>query len=686
MCDASLPHVAPIKGIVVVHGAGTARQSSALMYIGQPLLNWVQRWMKANRPQARVRFEEAGLLFRRTDNDAARPPSHVTLRVVSDTSDMDGTTDEKILLEQVRHSGIVAEELHWVVVEVWWSTNSLSPDIWQTAVWLSKTFFAVLGSLVGGIWHRIHDLVIGNPVQGKTENGTLIAWQEWLRQRFRPQNGSLRSFPWQLFCNSVDLLNAIVQVLLFLLIVVVCVIPIILLVLLTLIPIRPVQQFVLVNLLRTWVSANIGEMYTLLEDEIQAANIRARLEQAIQWLVAQRECEQVYVIAHSAGAIVGLETLCRHADQPALARRVTKFLTVGAGLNKAWTLKSDQWRLFDGLTAGIRWVDFWSAYDPVPAGPVKQGKRDEAQVQPKAPARNLSPAGFFRKLRKGTWGGRYQDSVNRAAKPGIESTSVEAVEVTNWMSLLSDHTGYWTNEEQVLSRLAQEIDKEDYRKSRFWPQHDGQAKLVTDRERRISVRAGTRLLALLLCITAVANHLKQVQGWVEYVWHYISTAPIISALVAPFASIFSVLPAPVQHVVFGLGAAVGIGLASLVAYQPARLVLDMWDRHAYGAALQPGTPPNQPATTFPLILARGASLAWQTRVAVLMIAVVAGMVVANLLVGGTLVRWALMGAVVVPPVILLIALPFHIVHWALYRNLVGRTQQGTQAESVRVET
>ena len=79
MTQATDPHRGNRKGLVVVHGIGFHPQSETLLGIGQPVLDWVARWMRfQKRP---VRFERATLAFNQVDRGAIDEPSHVTLRV-----------------------------------------------------------------------------------------------------------------------------------------------------------------------------------------------------------------------------------------------------------------------------------------------------------------------------------------------------------------------------------------------------------------------------------------------------------------------------------------------------------------------------------------------------------------------------------------------------------------------------
>lgn len=48
------------KGIVVIHGIGPHAQAGTLLDIGQPLLDWVDRWVR-HYPGYGVRFTDARL-------------------------------------------------------------------------------------------------------------------------------------------------------------------------------------------------------------------------------------------------------------------------------------------------------------------------------------------------------------------------------------------------------------------------------------------------------------------------------------------------------------------------------------------------------------------------------------------------------------------------------------------------
>ena len=63
---------------------------------------------------------------------------------------------------------------------------------------------------------------------------------------------------------------------------------------------------------------------------------------------------------------------------------------------------------------------------------------------------------------------------DRATRENIPTPSAnetfwpESQQVTNEMDVLTDHGAYWRNDEQVVRRIAAEIDQPFYQSSRYW--------------------------------------------------------------------------------------------------------------------------------------------------------------------------------------------------------------------------
>ncbi|MGZ6266733.1 MAG: hypothetical protein ACXWN4_07495, partial [Candidatus Limnocylindrales bacterium] len=210
------------------------------------------------------------------------------------------------------------------------------------------------------------------------------------------------------------------------------------------------------NFLTRW----FGELPDIISDPVQSANVRARLVAAIRGLRAEG-CGRIVVVAHSGGAIVSFTTLC---DPAYMDVGVDKLITLGQGLALAWRIDN----AYKGLPQGsrlagnlsktrpnLRWADFWSTYDPAPAGPIDP------------------PAGV-------SLADRSHSAINR-------------------MSILEDHGSYWDNDEEFLIPLLQHIDTAtgEPEGSRFFRDGNLGTVRLAWRRRRVAVLALWRWIATL---------------------------------------------------------------------------------------------------------------------------------------------------------------------------------------------
>jgi hypothetical protein len=226
------------------------------------------------------------------------------------------------------------------------------------------------------------------------------------------------------------------------------------------IPIQPIKNMAALKSADNFLTRWFGELPDITNDPVQSANVRSRLAAAIRGLQAEG-CGRIVVVAHSGGAIVSFTTL---SDPAFLEIKVDKLITLGEGLALAWRIEGAA----KGLPAGsrllgdlselrpdLRWADFWSTYDPAPAGPLAP-----------PPGARLAD--------------RSHSTINR-------------------MSILEDHGSYWDNDEEFLVPLIQNIDAAagGPEESRFFRDMS----LVTVRQawrrRRVAVLALWRWIATL---------------------------------------------------------------------------------------------------------------------------------------------------------------------------------------------
>jgi hypothetical protein len=400
--------------------------------------------------------------------------------------------------------------------------------------------------------------------------GTMLAWSfgslwdilaqmrratvERMKYLFSPKPNS--STP-NAFWRAVDLVNCVAVFILYFLAAIVGYPLLIVLMVLAQIPIEPIQNFIVLKMLRPLLLTTAGEFKLYMDDELQAGNVRRRIADAAQELMTRTGCRDLVVIAHSEGAVVSLGTLTDPIYSP-LGDRV-KLITLGGGLNKSWLVRPNVDRLFRPLTANVQWTDIYQ-----PNG------------QPGTPI---------------------------------------SVQVTNGMEILTDHGGYFDNDEQVLIRLAAEISAPNYTDSVFWPldevtdsSQDKEAFLhrwVRKRRERVSALALWRDIAVAAWLAAavvpwLAGWLVNVAPWgpLERVLPPAGLAGVlVSALVglrawlntlpALFTPLASV-PDSLLQMPAALGLAVLGGIAAWAAY---RLGVQVWwsrwdrrDRAAFAAA------------------------------------------------------------------------------------------------------
>jgi hypothetical protein len=443
----------------------------------------------------------------------------------------------------------------WYLAEAWWAGSSFHPDLMTMLRWSIVHLFDILAQMLRNTAERVRNLL--HPKDPRTSSQPARVWQ------------------------LVDLFNCVVLGVAYAIVLVVGYVLLVPLMILAQIPIESVQDFILLTVLKPLLTAAAGEFRMFLDDEIQSANIRRRVAAAARSLMLLADCDELVIVAHSEGCVVSLGMLTDpvHAD---VTRRTRKLLTFGAGLNKSWLVKPSLERLFTPLEGDVLWTDFWASYDPVPAGP-------------------LDPSPRVINGRKVQIADIYKPSGDALAQVG-PGNGPRNEQVTNNMNVVTDHGGYFTNDEQVVIRLAAEISSQRHTESAFWPANEVLLDGARNRRARVSALALWRDVTFLCW--AMAALAPWLLGWIRGIgaWDPLTTMspssigpagivlnllrfmrdslPSLLAPIAGLAAMLLQLPALV-----GLAALLGIvvwGLYSLVErawWQP-------WDTVARAAFLK----------------------------------------------------------------------------------------------------
>jgi hypothetical protein len=290
-------------------------------------------------------------------------------------------------------------------------------------------------------------------------------------------------------------------------------------------PIKAISERAELAALNAWLVDWFGDIPILLEDRVQAAMIRSRLEETIRWLVAERGCTDVVLVAHSGGAIVSFATLLRFAGPET---RVRKLITHGQGLSLAWRLAGSGGSMPVGhplrgdlgaAHPSLRWVDFWASYDPAPAGPLAPVDGSPLLASPEA------------------------------APPAGSPIRIESRPVTNLMHMGLDHSTYWDNDEGFLVPLIRHLDDPEGHGagSRFYRSAAARMARIERRRRRVGLLLAWRWAAFAtgvvatLLVASASRGLPGVGHDLAWAWAQVPGSDWVSAPIASVGGAVSVV-------------------------------------------------------------------------------------------------------------------------------------------------
>jgi hypothetical protein len=411
-------------GVVFVHGIGTQPACETFLQWSTPIADVLSDW--------------------RRDHGFGVDP------VLRCDYDLSGQRLSFLELDVPEWDGHPAQT--WVMTEAWWAASTLAPGLGSMTRYVSRALPGIIGGIRGSYQQRADGWAAR-----RADARTVAAAPEYEHAGLVAAAVPARRLDW------VDLLDRIQKELTIL-----AFGPALILGRLALlayapfraIPIKPLQDFAALKTADNFLTRWFGELPDIIDDPIQAANVRARLVKAIRGLRAE-SCGRIVVVAHSGGAIVSFTTLC---DPAYLDEGVDKLITLGEGLQLAWRIDDASKglpagsRLLGNLKAArpdLRWADFWSTYDPAPAGPIDP-------------------------------------------PPGVQVADRNHSTI-NRMSILEDHGSYWDNDEGFVIPLLQHIDTPagDPESSRFYRDDSLGTVRLAWRRRRVAILALWRWIATL---------------------------------------------------------------------------------------------------------------------------------------------------------------------------------------------
>jgi hypothetical protein len=550
-------------GVVFVHGIGSQTQSSTLREQADPLIRWLRQWhADAAKETGHTpdRENEFGVVWSFLSYGAdIDGPARLRLQIPE--YDLPARRRQAAAETAVRRREETGEEppedvredhydsQTWILTEGWWAARLEAPNFRTMLSWSNRTVGIAVRRLKSAFQRQEPGQVFD------TVGLRQFASRHWIASAIEKVSG------W-LVVGLYQVVGLVIT-------------PIVwLLALIAQIPIPGLNNFIVFKVMRPLVFEGIGDVYTYLWDEAQALHMRRSLEEAVTWLVTKEECEHVIVVAHSGGAPIAYDSLanravaptCKH-DVPAYAF-VRALVTVGGALNNAWepgVAPDPPFRLRDNLCAHTKWTDIWSSYDIVAGG-----------------------------------------SITHEPKPD------EDVTMTNHLSVLADHGGYWENTEEYSPRIAQLIESpEDRHRSRFWDPI--RVEWAEQRRDRVTTAVGWRLAAFAMFFVAlmvkvfnatvdadgdpVATASRFIDGRIaadgRRLIEVVQQIPIIGGALDGLTEVLAVAPDFVK--VLGadiVGLAVWAALSALGYLLVVRLVFDPWaERQALHSIMPPTDPP-----------------------------------------------------------------------------------------------
>jgi hypothetical protein len=427
-------------GLVLVHGIGTQQPAETFLDWSAPIVRILTAWRIehgfAPDPVVRAQFAFSGASQPYLELDVPEVAGHPARRVI--------------------------------VTEAWWAAQIRPPSLGDAAAYVRHGLPRILAGIRDSyavrdkVWEeRLDQELASAEAEGRADEPAVME----LRRRGR--------WAW---IDVLDRAQRFLSILAYVPALLLGTLLLLLYVPIRLIPIQAIRDAAILRTVDNFLTAWFGDLPDVLDDPVQAANVRSRLAESIDRLRTQMGCGSIVLVAHSGGAIVSFTTLL-DADFLAGGARpldVQRLITIGQGLALGWRLhgtgRPGAAPLPDRLTGDLvaarpelRWTDFWASYDPAPAGPIE------------APA-------------------------------GVTLPTIDSRPVTNRMSVLEDHGGYWDNDEGFIVPLVRYLDEArgEARDSRFFASSVERAVRIERRRQRVGVLALWRWIAALGAVLPIA--------------------------------------------------------------------------------------------------------------------------------------------------------------------------------------
>ena len=400
-------------GVLFVHGIGEQAKGETLLRFGDPCISWLERWLQKNGEKLRV--EDVQI--------AEEVPTDVSIGCMGKS--------EKILFR-----------------ESWWAEKFLPPPIHELSWWL----------LLVGTWSTLSHSVKQIEYPESDDDNPLTRNDDTKSDQIPPKN-----LP-KLTSNCIHILRA---VFIYAPAALCYQIVIILLSILGTLPFMPLQNF-FTNIL-LGMSRTLGDSYVLLHSPTQEKMAVDSVLQDVEKIASM--CERTMIVAHSQGAAITYHAL----ERAEFDITDIDFISVGSGLEKLEELRELNTRLEARESAKFSkrlylgpalFVLFWI---PIIIGNIFFNSFTYLTavywggvlfiLSTIFTMRNREPVSSICKPKCNYWLDIYASSDPVSNGPTTaEPPPDDDIQIINEMSLLRDHTTYFSNHIDFIPRIVSHMD------------------------------------------------------------------------------------------------------------------------------------------------------------------------------------------------------------------------------------
>jgi hypothetical protein len=446
------PVGANYTGVILVHGIGDERRNATL----QEAVNALHQWFATKAGLSR-RPDGPGRVWLVPDLSENPDPDVQTSRVVMELEPpIAGPTTTPSPAEPAPEHAPEHTPLRLEFRELWWARSFGQPSVGETIQWARLQFRRETARLVLPIGKRTgparasrpHEQLRDGQETADSSSHTrakLPALRTWLRRALL--QSALGAYEVvQYLWKAVQWLALAPLITLLLLLIAAAR----LLAFLPFLQSAAIASFIAVTdyVMLHWVAS----MQTYLLDDTRGAAIRERFTSELWEFVNDPHCVRVVVVAHSWGTVIAYDGLTMALRRPEFEANDTPitFICLAQALRRAWLLdQPDPRRLREALPERVRWLHFWSRYDPVAAGPL------DVRALPPATDHRASTSWLSPGAPLDASAGSSRADPDAALRAAL--ARCKNVVVVNTDSLFTDHITYWGNVEQVVGPIAYEL-------------------------------------------------------------------------------------------------------------------------------------------------------------------------------------------------------------------------------------